>query len=893
MRRAPPMTIVEADAKTIPKVARRYLAPELVNKREGLIDDVVARLRRRSTAFRRASYAFLGAVVVTILAGTVFYVLAPLLIRIDQAQQVAAALTLDAMVSTNDAAIVRNDQEFLNFKSTTTHNFYISGLSSERLLPDNTAPRLISIRMLTDSVGWAAGEGGVFHTIDGGRAWTPVEISGIEGGDFRSILFLDSRVGWAVTGGLSSNANSLFYTENGGASWIKTELVSLDSRSIGQLLVDNSLFGPVDIVFSTRLLGWIIGQSVFKTTDGGLNWSLDPSMGKDLSSMYFYDANTGWALSVSGAVSRTVDSGLNWAEIGQLPNFVGNKYAVSMHFLDQNNGWVSASDPDPNSRSFLIFRTTDGGANWELLSELANIQSSVFSSIYFRDSMNGLVSTNSNVFQTTDGGASWLPILTGDGISRFSVLGSSIWVAGGRTIESSNDGGLRWQTALPGTNNNFTSIDFVSESTGWAAGSGGSIRRTIDAGQTWTSLHSGSENLNDIVLVDLQHGWAVGSRGTILGTDGGVNWYRQVSTTDRDLYAITAVDVDWAWAVGAGGLVLRTVDGGTTWEQQDTGLASDLLGVVFLDRMNGWVVGATGAILTTRDGGNEWIAQQSQTDRVLRAVWFVDMSHGWAAGDGGTLQSTIDGGATWDSGGTGTTIDLLDVAFIDARIGWVAGRGGRVLATGDGGSSWAPLPTTLPTSFGDAMDLDFVGHQFGWVAGANGGVFSIHAPNPSPLAASGRKNIREAIAAAAVASPSFSPTAYLADLAEIEQGYLQLSNLREQFHDLEATTDNDLSPIVGGEFDYTTFSTRVGVVLLLLFLVGTFSTLYRYSQKMAAFSDSRADSLSLLKASSIEVDFSKLATILSPDGIGFAKGRSPTDQAFEAVRDLLKPSSRE
>src|SRR5438094_902395 len=68
-------------------------------------------------------------------------------------------------------------------------------------------------------------------------------------------------------------------------------------------------------------------------------------------------------------------------------------------------------------------------------------------------------------------------------------------------------------------------VVFSDLNTGTIVGSGGTILRTADAGETWRkqSVLNFSDNLNGVFFVDSMHGTAVG--GSIIHTtDGGSNW---------------------------------------------------------------------------------------------------------------------------------------------------------------------------------------------------------------------------------------------------------------------------------------------------------------------------------------------------------------------------------
>lgn len=95
----------------------------------------------------------------------------------------------------------------------------------------------------------------ILKTTDEGENWfVQAQQSGVDG--FTSIFFVDTLQGWATS-------RYIWQTTNGGQNWIER--------------TDIPIFLPDDVYFTNSDTGWvgrysIINNSLFKTTDGGLNW---------------------------------------------------------------------------------------------------------------------------------------------------------------------------------------------------------------------------------------------------------------------------------------------------------------------------------------------------------------------------------------------------------------------------------------------------------------------------------------------------------------------------------------------------------------------------------------------------------------------------------------------
>jgi hypothetical protein len=88
-------------------------------------------------------------------------------------------------------------------------------------------------------------------------------------------------------------------------------------------------------------------------------------------------------------------------------------------------------------------------------------------------------------------------------------------------------------------------------------------------------------------------------------------------------------------------------------------------------------------------------------------------------------------------------------------------------------------------------------------------------------------------------------------------------------------------------------STRVGSVMILLFLVQILVTMYRYNTRIASYYDARADALDLV-AETLSLDpnlkiedWGKLVAQISPDNVDFGKmPKTPASEIIESIRDL-------
>ncbi len=256
----------------------------------------------------------------------------------------------------------------------------------------------------------------------------------------------------------------------------------------------------------------------------------------------------------------------------------------------------------------------------------------------------------------------------------------------------------RWQLQASGVTNDLSSISFVSDQLGLAAGSQGIILRTKDGGKNWQTVLEPvkrSRALDYIQFTDAKNGWAAaGVLGTIMQTkDGGDSWktipipggifpgsaFANISPVGSGCYlqyiggiyhsadgqpwrllnkaslgrgsqhwgGVSMVNdmfgaVSWSKS-NARYIVAITQDGGKTWTEKDVTdkkvLRGDSLGVQFADTKTGWLYSGYGKILATTDGGKSWLVLgQLHNKGHVRAVRFVDENNGWVVGDKGYIE---------------------------------------------------------------------------------------------------------------------------------------------------------------------------------------------------------------------------------------------------------------
>jgi PKD repeat protein/photosystem II stability/assembly factor-like uncharacterized protein len=312
-----------------------------------------------------------------------------------------------------------------------------------------------------------------------------------------------------------------------------TELEPLGNSTlyVDELNFDNSVInensqwsiqtsGTANVIFSLYFtnadLGYAVGQNgtILKTVDTGTTWSsLTSGTANVLNSVNFADDNTGYAVGVSGTILKTTDGGANWT--AQISGTTNNLYSVS--FIDANTGFTVGQNG-------IILKTTNGGTNWT---------------------------------SQTSGTTTFLRSVCYTDLSTAYIAGHN------GTILKTSDGGTTWTQQFSGTIVNLLASYFQNSSTGCAVGIGGTILLTHDGGNTWEAPVIAPFDLLSVCFPDSNTGYAVGANGAILKTtDGGANWFSQASGTGYALRSVIFTDTKTGYAAGLNGTILKTTTGG-------------------------------------------------------------------------------------------------------------------------------------------------------------------------------------------------------------------------------------------------------------------------------------------------------------------------------------------
>ncbi|HJR59670.1 MAG TPA: hypothetical protein VJ813_09740 [Vicinamibacterales bacterium] len=303
--------------------------------------------------------------------------------------------------------------------------------------------------------------GGVWKTTDGGINWRPVSDRFFKTSSVGAIAVSESNpdvvyVGMGETQlrGNIIQGDGVYKTTDAGRTWTHVGLEK--TMAIGRIRVHAA--NP-DIVYVAALgdpYGATPDRGVFKSTDGGKSWTrvlfrddktgavdlvMDPKTPDVLYAGFWEAFRTPHSLSSGGPGSglfKTTDGGKNWTELTKnpgLPKPVWGKIGVSVSGADSNRIYALIEAQDGG-----LYLSDDAGATWKLANADRNIRQRAFyyTRVYADPQAKDTVYLlNVSIYRSTDAGKTLRSFRVPHGDNH------DLWIAPNdpQRLAESNDGG--------------------------------------------------------------------------------------------------------------------------------------------------------------------------------------------------------------------------------------------------------------------------------------------------------------------------------------------------------------------------------------------------------------------------------------------------------------------
>jgi len=397
--------------------------------------------------------------------------------------------------------------------------------------------------------------------------------------------------------------------------------------------------------------------------------------------VFFLNASIGWVISHEGYLFKTTNGGLNWDTLS-----TGYSQTNNISFINENIGFISGTNK--------VLKTTDGGNTWsyKFLLNLGHFWN------------NGMFITNEN--------------------SGF-VIGES------GVIYHTTNGGDIWLTQHLNEFNDLHCVEAINYNDAISVGKNGTILKTENNGRNWISLISPVyHNLNSVQLLPGLILYAVGDSGSVIRSYNAKDWTIIPTPTNKNLNDLFFFDIFRGIVIGNQGMILKTDNGGTSWQNISTGISGNFKKIDFLNDTVGFIVAGNATLLKTTDGGISWDSTNQINRDNLYDLQFVNSSFGFIGSNYGVVYKTANAGESWFPLHTHySSENITTIHFVTQYFGWVATESKKIFRTSDGGNSWSSRLNV----YNVINSIDFFSTHYGVAVGQNGTIMIGDGGPPIPV----------------------------------------------------------------------------------------------------------------------------------------------------------------
>lgn len=558
----------------------------------------------------------------------------------------------------------------------------------------------------------AAGTG-VYKSSDGGKTWTSAGLAATR--HIGRILVDPHDANTVLVGALghyfgSNKERGVFRSADGGKTWKQTLFVNADTGVVDLAADPANPQVVYAAAWQVRNYPWLSyfqpnagpGSGVYKSTDGGVNWKRI--------------AGHGWPQATLGRIGLATAKG-------------GRVYAV-VNAAPYSGNVPHAGAVDEGG----LYRSDDGGANWERVSGESWLENDYFCRIAVDPSNRDRVfSAGQSIRVSDDGGKTWHVFKGAPGGDDYHFVWINpkhpdhIITASDQGTVVSVDGGAHWSDWYNQPTGQFYHLAADNRFPYWIysgqqdSGTVGASSRSDYGALSFRDWHPVGGDERDYDVPDPQDPnivYGSGLGGRLSRWDARTGEVQNISPWPLSTYGArpTSVKYRYTWITPIAAspvapyplyqgaqVLFRSLDKGATWQTISPDLSARQSGAKGCDKNL--------APAAARACGYGVIFSIGLSPR--------DNDEIWIGSDDGTIQRTLDGGKDWKNVTPKLVPAWAKIASVDVSAAqkdtvYVAvdnhrqdDFAPRILRTHDGGKTWSDISAGLPAGhFADVVRSD-------------------------------------------------------------------------------------------------------------------------------------------------------------------------------------------
>ncbi|MEM7179699.1 MAG: hypothetical protein AAF518_02220 [Spirochaetota bacterium] len=187
---------------------------------------------------------------------------------------------------------------------------------------------------------------GIYKSTDFGSTW----VNKLSLANACNIVKLTNKLSYKfnfydTTSGVFFYDSAFYTTTDAGETWS---------------LTDTSTYQEYYYISATDIIR-VGTDGIKKSTDSGSSFTLVSGY-FDLDNkgyFYFLNTTTGWGVNTNGNIFKSTDGGSNWSQLGTIPRFSSDRNVRGIYFKDESTGYIIDSQ-------IGIYKSTDSGSTWFL-----------------------------------------------------------------------------------------------------------------------------------------------------------------------------------------------------------------------------------------------------------------------------------------------------------------------------------------------------------------------------------------------------------------------------------------------------------------------------------------------------------------------------------------------